>query len=159
MFPARYLVSIYVWVTNIYPTGQVKWWITLNEPSNVAMGYATNTTFAPAVNAGGAGHCMATHTMLLAHANAYRLYNDRFRKTQEGEVPVSACVFLKTLPQNYYYYHSLCFKTTGWKIELRFPACAGIALFDTAATPIQWIPGYSGQSVELIGRYRLPRRG
>jgi beta-glucosidase/6-phospho-beta-glucosidase/beta-galactosidase len=70
--------------TNINSIDQVKWWITLNEPNHIAWGYATETKFAPAVNAVGIGDYMATYTMLIAHANAYRLYDRKFRKTQQG---------------------------------------------------------------------------
>jgi beta-glucosidase/6-phospho-beta-glucosidase/beta-galactosidase len=70
--------------TNICSLHQVKWWVTLNEPNFIASGYAGETQYAPAVNATGIGDYMATHTMLIAHANAYRLYDRRFRETQQG---------------------------------------------------------------------------
>jgi beta-glucosidase/6-phospho-beta-glucosidase/beta-galactosidase len=70
--------------TNIYSIDQVKWWITLNEPNYIAMGYGPETRYPPSVNAEGIGDYMAIHTLLLAHANAYRLYNRQFRKTQKG---------------------------------------------------------------------------
>jgi hypothetical protein len=75
-----------LWVdTNIYSLDQVKWWITLNEPNYIAFGYATDKEYAPAVNAPGIGDYMATHNLLVAHANAYRLYDREFRKSQQGE--------------------------------------------------------------------------
>jgi beta-glucosidase/6-phospho-beta-glucosidase/beta-galactosidase len=70
--------------TNLCSIYQVKWWITLNEPNNIALGYATGTKFAPTVNAAGIGDYMAMHNMLMAHASAYRLYDRKFRKTQQG---------------------------------------------------------------------------
>lgn len=68
---------------------RVKWWITLNEPNFIVMGYGADTRYPPSVNAAGIGDYMAVHTMLLAHANAYRLYDRKFRKAQKGKVGIS----------------------------------------------------------------------
>jgi lactase-phlorizin hydrolase len=70
--------------TNIYSIDQVKWWITLNEPNFIALGYGAETRCAPSVTAVGIGDYMAAYTMLIAHANVYRLYEREFRKTQKG---------------------------------------------------------------------------
>jgi beta-glucosidase/6-phospho-beta-glucosidase/beta-galactosidase len=67
-----------------YP--QVKWWITINEPINIAFGYDGNESRAPGVNARGIGGYLAVHTIIRAHAKAYRLYDREFRSKQEGRL-------------------------------------------------------------------------
>ena len=52
---------------------------------SVAAGYSMDKRLAPAVNSSGIGEYMAVHTLLMAHANVYRLYDTNFRKTQQGE--------------------------------------------------------------------------
>jgi beta-glucosidase/6-phospho-beta-glucosidase/beta-galactosidase len=64
----------------------VKWWITINEPINVALGYDGDVYRAPAVDARGFGGYLAVHTILRAHAKAYRLYDRTFRSKQEGKL-------------------------------------------------------------------------
>jgi len=64
---------------------QVKWWITINEPKAVAMGYSVATGFAPNILTLGHGQYLAMHTMLLSHAIAYRLYKREFKDKQGGE--------------------------------------------------------------------------
>lgn len=68
---------------------RVKWWITINEPLNVALGYYNIQSRAPGVDARGTGGYLAVHTILLAHAKAYRLYDKEFRSKQEGKVSLS----------------------------------------------------------------------
>lgn len=62
---------------------KVKHWITLNEPYLVAECYG-NESGAPALNISGFGDYLAIHTLLLAHAAAYHLYDKEFRKLQNG---------------------------------------------------------------------------
>ncbi|XP_014242467.1 myrosinase 1 [Cimex lectularius] len=69
---------------------RVKWWITINEPSMVAMGYG-DVLFAPASNLPGIGDYIAGHNALRAHAQAYHLYNKEFRAAQKGKVSISLC--------------------------------------------------------------------
>ncbi|XP_033609437.1 myrosinase 1 isoform X3 [Cryptotermes secundus] len=67
----------------------VKWWITINEPINIAFGYDGNESRAPGVDARGIGGYLAVHTIIRAHAKAYRLYDKEFRSKQEGKVSLS----------------------------------------------------------------------
>jgi lactase-phlorizin hydrolase len=48
-------------------------------------GYESNTGHAPSIEAPGFGKYLASHTLLKAHARAYHLYDEKFRKEQGGE--------------------------------------------------------------------------
>jgi lactase-phlorizin hydrolase len=50
----------------------------------VTFGYFENKTRLPGINQPGIADYLATRTMLLAHARAYRLYEREFRDTQKG---------------------------------------------------------------------------
>ena len=66
-------------------TDQVKWWITLNEPWVVAyLGYGVGS-MAPGVNGIGDLVYIAGHSLIKAHTEAYHIYNDDFRSTQNGK--------------------------------------------------------------------------
>ncbi|KDR17469.1 hypothetical protein L798_07853, partial [Zootermopsis nevadensis] len=68
---------------------RVKWWITFNEPAVFVTGYATGKGFAPSVNASGIGDYMSVHTIILAHAKTYRMYERDFRPKQQGKVSIT----------------------------------------------------------------------
>ncbi|XP_049837299.1 myrosinase 1-like [Schistocerca gregaria] len=74
---------------------RVKWWLTFNEPTSICMGYGQYRMKAPAVNAHGFGDYLAAHTMLRAHAMAYRVYHQQYRPTQGGQLSI-------TLNSNFY---------------------------------------------------------
>lgn len=64
---------------------RVKMWLTLNEPFIFCtMGYGKEE-LAPAMNFPGVAEYLAGHTMLLAHAKVYHLYDTKYRKTQRGK--------------------------------------------------------------------------
>ena len=63
---------------------QVKWWITINEPTTIVLGYSVPIGMAPNVITAGHGEYHAMHTILLAHARAYRLYERDFKEKQKG---------------------------------------------------------------------------
>ncbi|CAH1392278.1 unnamed protein product [Nezara viridula] len=67
---------------------QVKWWITINEPSQVVSGYSS-TTFPPNAGLHGVGDYIATHNILKSHAKVYRMYDKEFRPTQKGKISFS----------------------------------------------------------------------
>jgi beta-glucosidase/6-phospho-beta-glucosidase/beta-galactosidase len=69
---------------------QVKWWITINEPKAVALGYNVPIGLAPNIHTHGHGKYLAIHTILLSHARAYRLYEREFKNKQGGKY--CACV-------------------------------------------------------------------
>jgi beta-glucosidase/6-phospho-beta-glucosidase/beta-galactosidase len=64
---------------------QVRWWITINEPVIISLGYAETKGHAPNVNQPGIADYLAARTMLLAHARAYHVYYQEFNGTQEGK--------------------------------------------------------------------------
>ncbi|XP_035995500.1 lactase-phlorizin hydrolase [Fundulus heteroclitus] len=69
---------------------RVKLWITINEPYNVAMvghGYgvaAPGISFRP-----GTLPYIVGHNLIKAHAEAWHLYNDKYRATQKGRVSIT----------------------------------------------------------------------
>uniref|UniRef100_A0AAQ6AQ77 beta-glucosidase n=1 Tax=Amphiprion ocellaris TaxID=80972 RepID=A0AAQ6AQ77_AMPOC len=65
---------------------KVKFWITLNEPYIVAnLGYGYGT-FAPGVFG---KQYDAAHNLIKAHAEAWHLYNDKYRATQGGVISIT----------------------------------------------------------------------
>jgi beta-glucosidase/6-phospho-beta-glucosidase/beta-galactosidase len=62
----------------------VKWWITFNEPLSFVAGYGQPNATAPGIDAHGIGEYMAAHTVLLAHARVYHMYDEVFRNRQKG---------------------------------------------------------------------------
>ncbi|XP_050419972.1 cytosolic beta-glucosidase-like [Adelges cooleyi] len=70
---------------------KVKYWSTINEPRLVAEAYAGSHS-APALGEyySGIVDYMVVQNLLLAHAYAYKLYNDKYRGKQQGQI--SLCV-------------------------------------------------------------------
>ncbi|KAG7503012.1 lactase-phlorizin hydrolase-like [Solea senegalensis] len=65
---------------------KVKFWITLNEPYIVAnLGYGYGT-FAPGIVG---KQYVAAHNLIKAHAEAWHLYNDKYRATQDGIISIT----------------------------------------------------------------------
>ncbi|XP_070832686.1 lactase/phlorizin hydrolase-like [Chaetodon trifascialis] len=65
---------------------RVKFWITLNEPYIVAnLGYGYGT-FAPGIVR---KQYTAAHNLIKAHAEAWHLYNDKYRATQRGLISIT----------------------------------------------------------------------
>lgn len=63
---------------------RVKMWVTFNEPREFCQeGYGGDTS-APMLNVSGIADYMCSHTVLLAHARAYHLYNEEYRTKQRG---------------------------------------------------------------------------
>ncbi|XP_055006534.1 lactase/phlorizin hydrolase-like [Boleophthalmus pectinirostris] len=69
---------------------KVKRWITFNEPYIVAnLGYGYGV-FAPGVNnAPGEIPYVVAHHLIKAHAEAWHLYNDKYRASQGGEISIT----------------------------------------------------------------------
>lgn len=61
----------------------VKYWLTFNEPKQTCHGGYGAGDMAPTIKSAEAEY-LCSHNLLLAHARAYRLYNQTFRKTQNG---------------------------------------------------------------------------
>lgn len=87
---------------------RVKSWITFNEPSVFcALGYGYGShgkknhenypkyfsqfpqlILAPGINSAGVGDYLCAHHVLIAHATAYRLYQEKYFNTQRGEIGI-----------------------------------------------------------------------
>ncbi|XP_049765560.1 myrosinase 1-like isoform X2 [Schistocerca cancellata] len=67
----------------------VRWWITFNEPASFVGGYSSVGVAAPSQNASGIGDYLAAHTVLRAHARAYRLYDEQYRAAQNGTIGIT----------------------------------------------------------------------
>ncbi|KAJ8715454.1 hypothetical protein PYW07_009936 [Mythimna separata] len=68
---------------------KVKYWITINDPKNICVnGYGSDGQ-APFVNISGVAEYMCARNVLLAHAEAYHLYDRDFRKLQKGFIGIS----------------------------------------------------------------------
>ncbi|XP_061723363.1 myrosinase 1-like isoform X1 [Cydia pomonella] len=68
---------------------RVKRWITINEPKQICYeGYGSDGK-APFLNATGVGEYICSKNVLLAHAKVYHLYDDTYRKLQNGTIGIS----------------------------------------------------------------------
>ncbi|XP_060522149.1 myrosinase 1-like [Cylas formicarius] len=67
----------------------IKYWITLNEPFIQCLHGYTVGLLAPGVVNLGEGIYKCAHVQLLAHAQAYHIYDDEFRDSQNGKVGVN----------------------------------------------------------------------
>lgn len=60
-------------------------WITFNEPFETCVtGYGLGE-YAPRLHLDGVGDYLCGHTILRAHARAYRLYHRKYAATQKGQ--------------------------------------------------------------------------
>lgn len=68
---------------------RVKTWITINEPKQIGLfGYGMKR-FAPGINRHGIAEYIAAKNIVMAHAKAWHIYNDEYRKTQNGNLFLS----------------------------------------------------------------------
>lgn len=63
---------------------KVKWWITLNEPLSVILGY-TGYNFAPQLNLDSPAAFIIVHNLLKAHGRVFRLYEEKYKPRQQGK--------------------------------------------------------------------------
>ncbi|XP_065222128.1 myrosinase 1-like [Planococcus citri] len=67
---------------------KVKWWITLNEPYRISVGY--DDVFAvPALRLPSSIKYIVLHNCLRAHGRISRLYNEKYRSKQNGKLSLS----------------------------------------------------------------------
>ncbi|KAK9511657.1 hypothetical protein O3M35_000277 [Rhynocoris fuscipes] len=64
---------------------RVKLWITINEPISITQGYGA-TVNAPALDLHGIGDYLCGHNLLKAHARAYHVYKNKFKRKQKGKI-------------------------------------------------------------------------
>ncbi|XP_078795584.1 lactase/phlorizin hydrolase isoform X4 [Oryzias latipes] len=69
---------------------KVKFWITINEPYIIALlGYGYGS-FAPGISHDpGSLHYVAGHNVIKAHAEAWHVYNDKYRAEQKGRISIT----------------------------------------------------------------------
>uniref|UniRef100_A0A0S7EH84 Putative glycosyl hydrolase n=1 Tax=Chrysomela populi TaxID=154003 RepID=A0A0S7EH84_CHRPP len=68
--------------------GDVRYWMTFNEPKEFCwQGYGEGTN-APGIKAAGTGEYLCAHHVLKAHATAWHIYDEEFRSTQNGQVGI-----------------------------------------------------------------------
>nr|BAI50024.1 beta-glucosidase [Nasutitermes takasagoensis] len=81
---------------------RVKLWITFNEPLTFMDGYASDTGMAPSINTPGIGDYLTARTVLIAHANIYRMYEREFKQQQQGKIGITLLSFwCEPLTPNY----------------------------------------------------------
>ncbi|XP_077075157.1 lactase/phlorizin hydrolase-like [Siphateles boraxobius] len=69
---------------------RVKFWITLNEPLNVALAGYGYGTMAPGINSRPAtAPYVVVHNLIKAHAEAWHLYNDKYRAKYGGLISIT----------------------------------------------------------------------
>ncbi|KAB0804171.1 hypothetical protein PPYR_01141 [Photinus pyralis] len=68
---------------------RVKHWISVNEPRIMCQFGYGNGNFAPGVKLSGIADYLCDHNALKAHAKIYRLYQNDFKPTQQGQVGIS----------------------------------------------------------------------
>ena len=95
-WPNRILVDIFTDFAQILYENfgdRVKNWLTFNEPIQICEAGYSSAGKAPAYLSQGVACYLCSHTLLLAHAKVYRLYDEVYRATQGGKltrVPVIA---------------------------------------------------------------------
>lgn len=63
---------------------RVKTWITINEPASICVDTYENDMGAPHLKSPGIGLYLCGKTILLAHARAFRLYDNVYKEKQKG---------------------------------------------------------------------------
>ena len=64
---------------------EVKFWITINEPTVTALGGYGDGYHAPGLHGIGTYSYIVAHNQIRAHARAYRVYRDEFAE-QQGKI-------------------------------------------------------------------------
>ena len=68
---------------------RVKRWITINSPLQISLLGHGIGNMAPGLKDLGFGVYQVSHNLIKAHASAWHIYNDEFRRQQQGEVGIS----------------------------------------------------------------------
>jgi len=69
--------------------GDVKFWITLNEPKETSLQGHGSGDMAPGITGMGTNVYIAAHNQIRAHAKAYKLYHDVFAEGQGGQIGIT----------------------------------------------------------------------
>lgn len=71
---------------------RVKHWVTINKPKQICHdGYAADMS-TPVANSTGVGLYLCTKNLLLAHAKVYHLYDQEYRRLQNGTIGIAICM-------------------------------------------------------------------
>ncbi|XP_050671632.1 myrosinase 1-like [Leptidea sinapis] len=68
---------------------RVKKWITINEPIVICELEYTTPINAPSISSPGLGNYLCTKNILLAHAKAWRVYDEEFRSLYDGKISIT----------------------------------------------------------------------
>ncbi|XP_056630381.1 myrosinase 1-like [Diorhabda sublineata] len=69
--------------------GDVKYWLTFNEPKQICQeGYGAGIK-APGIMSHGFGEYLCAHNVIKAHAKVWHMYNKEFRNKQQGQVGIT----------------------------------------------------------------------
>lgn len=68
---------------------RVKHWITINEPKQICYEGYGSAAKAPTLNMTGIAEYLCAKNVLLAHANVYHMYDEDYRKLQNGTIGIS----------------------------------------------------------------------
>jgi beta-glucosidase/6-phospho-beta-glucosidase/beta-galactosidase len=68
---------------------KVKRWITINEPFNYCLSSYGIGMWPPATNSSGVGEYLCGHNVLIAHAQTYHLYREKYYAKFKGQVGIS----------------------------------------------------------------------
>ncbi|XP_050298236.1 myrosinase 1-like isoform X2 [Anthonomus grandis grandis] len=66
----------------------VKWWITFNEPKQTCGGGYDYGGISPNIRNLGRGGYICAHNLLRAHAKVYRMYEQKYKATQQGRIAI-----------------------------------------------------------------------
>ncbi|XP_072935471.1 myrosinase 1-like isoform X2 [Epargyreus clarus] len=81
---------------------RVKMWITINEPKQICYEGYGSTSKAPMLNYTGVAEYLCSKNVLLAHANVYKLYDEKYRETQNGSIGISiSCTWMHPVSDSY----------------------------------------------------------
>ncbi|KAJ0976996.1 hypothetical protein J5N97_012470 [Dioscorea zingiberensis] len=139
---------------------RVKYWITLNEPwSFVSLGYGLGThapgrcspSFGCSVGNSAIEPYIAGHNLILAHANAYRLYKEKYQKTQGGQIGITVnslwYVPYDQTHENKEAANRLMDFMLGWYMD---PLVRGDYPFNMKALVRERLPAFSKEESEMI---------
>ncbi|KAL4712808.1 hypothetical protein ACJJTC_011878 [Scirpophaga incertulas] len=68
---------------------RVKYWITINQPMSVCHSGYGEATKAPGIKSPGQAEYICSKNLLLAHAKAFRLYDEIYRPIQNGNISIT----------------------------------------------------------------------
>ncbi|XP_050512617.1 myrosinase 1-like [Diabrotica virgifera virgifera] len=71
----------------------VQMWLTFNEPKQTCNGGYGNGILAPGIQSPGVGEYLCTHNVIKAHAAVWHLYDEKYRRRQNGHLGITLDCF------------------------------------------------------------------